>query len=197
MTIIDDIYDAVDDYGLISTAEAAEIGLQKTELNQQARRGKLVRVARGVYRVPVWPYQESSPYAIAVKAVGDGARLYGESVIALLNLAPTNPNRMWVASPKRVRKNLGKGTHIVKVSDEEPTVRYEGMDCQPIRIALACAVDSLGKERVLEAAEEAVRQGYLNEQEHQALKAGLCSKEAGSSASVFSLIGNSRPGLLL
>ena len=67
MTITDKIYEAVDDFGLITSAEAQEIGVSNAELVQQERRGKLVRVARGVYRMPVWPYQEAAPYAIAVK----------------------------------------------------------------------------------------------------------------------------------
>ena len=83
----------MDDFGLITFAQARELEVSNTELVQQARRGKLVRVARGVYRMPIWPYQEAAPYAIAVKAAGERAHLYGESVIALLGLAPTGPTR--------------------------------------------------------------------------------------------------------
>ena len=48
MAIIDKIYDAVDDFGMITSAEARE-------LVQQSRRGKLVRVARGVSACPYGP----------------------------------------------------------------------------------------------------------------------------------------------
>jgi len=75
MAIIDDIYANVDDFGLVTSAEAKEFGIPNTELVQQERRGKLVRVARGVYRMPVWPHQEAAPYAIAVKAAGEGGGL--------------------------------------------------------------------------------------------------------------------------
>ena len=57
MTKIDDIYEAVDDFGLITSAEAAELGMSRAEMVQQERLGKLVRVARGVYRMPIWPSQ--------------------------------------------------------------------------------------------------------------------------------------------
>lgn len=53
MTIIDNIYANVDDFGLISSAEAREFVVSDAELVQQERRGKLVRVTRGVYRMPV------------------------------------------------------------------------------------------------------------------------------------------------
>lgn len=80
MAKIDLIYEAVDDFGLITSAEAADLGMSRAEMVQQEKLGKLVRVARGVYRMPIWPSQPQAPYAIAVKAAGEDAFLYGESV---------------------------------------------------------------------------------------------------------------------
>ncbi|MBR3318537.1 MAG: type IV toxin-antitoxin system AbiEi family antitoxin domain-containing protein [Atopobiaceae bacterium] len=77
MAIIDDTNANVDDFGLITSSEARELSVTNAELVQQERRGKLVRVARGVYRMPVWPYQEAAPYAIAVRATGKNAYLWG------------------------------------------------------------------------------------------------------------------------
>ena len=110
MAKIDDIYEAVDDFGLITSAEAAELGMSRAEMVQQEKLGKLVRVARGVYRMPIWPSQPLAPYAIAVKAAGEGAFLCGESVVALLGLAPTDPTKMRLATPRRCRRNLGPGS---------------------------------------------------------------------------------------
>ena len=47
MAKIDDIYEGVDDFGLITSSEAAKLGMSNAELVQQAKAGKLVRVARG------------------------------------------------------------------------------------------------------------------------------------------------------
>ena len=160
MAKIDDIYEGVDDFGLITSSEAAKLGMSNAELVQQAKAGKLVRVARGVYRMPVWPSQPQAPFAIAVKAAGVGAFLYGEPVVALLQLAPTDPSKMWVATPNRVRRDLGKGVRIVR-SDAEPTW-IDGVPCQPLAAAIACAAQTMGADRALEAASEALRMGYLN-----------------------------------
>ena len=160
MAKIDDIYEGVDDFGLITSSEAAKLGMSNAELVQQAKAGKLVRVARGVYRMPVWPSQPQAPFAIAVKAAGVGAFLYGESVVALLQLAPTDPSKMWVATPNRVRRDLGKGVRIVR-SDAEPTW-IDGVPCQPLAAAIACVAQTMGADRALEAASEALRMGYLN-----------------------------------
>ena len=73
--------------------------MSNAELVQQAKAGKLVRVARGVYRMPVWPSQPQAPFAIRSEGGSVGAFLYGESVVRLLQLAPTDHPRC--GSPRR------------------------------------------------------------------------------------------------
>ena len=160
MSKIDDIYDAVDDFGLVTSAEAAVLGMSNAELVQQARMGKLVRVARGVYRMPVWPSQPAAPYAVAVRAAGEGACLYGESVVALLGLAPTDPAKVWVAVPRRTRRNLGRDVRLVHVPGIEPEW-HEGVACQPVAEAILAAEPTMGLSRALEAARDALRLGYI------------------------------------
>lgn len=174
MAKIDNIYDNVDDFGLITSAEAANLGMSAAEMVQQANKGKLVRVARGVYRMPVWPFQPQSPYAIAVKAAGDGAFLYGESVVALLGLAPTDPSKMWLASPKRCRRDLGLGTTVLQAGGTTPVV-YEGISCQPLPKALAAAAKTMGVGRVREAARAALEQGFIVQEEFRELDEKLVS----------------------
>ncbi len=172
MAKIDDIYEAVDDFGLITSAEAARLGMSNAELVQQARMGRLDRVARGVYRMPVWPFQEAAPYAIAVKSAGEGAFLYGESVVALLDLAPTDPAKVWVATPARTRRNLGEGVRIVSGKGVEPAWA-EGVAIQPVADAIVTAAATMGRERARQAASEALRQGYISEDEASRIKEGL------------------------
>jgi predicted transcriptional regulator of viral defense system len=172
MAKIDYIYDAVDDYGLITSAEAAELGMSNAELVQQACRGRLERVARGVYRMPVWPSQEHAPYAIAVKAAGEEAFLYGESVVALLGLANTDPTKMWVASPKRVRRNIGQGTRVLPARGVRPTL-IEGVACQPVADAIASAAETMGPVRAVEAARAACKEGYISFEEKHSIEREL------------------------
>ncbi len=164
MAKIDFIYDAVDDFGLITSAEAAKLGMSNAELVQQACKGKLQQIARGVYRMPVWPAQKQAPYAIVVKAAGEKAFLYGESVVALLDLVPTDPAKMWVASPKRVRRNLGQGVKVIQVKNVAP-VMLEGIACQPVVDAIAAAAKTLGPRRAFEAAQKAKQEGYISRKE--------------------------------
>lgn len=176
MAKIDRIYEAVDDYGLITAAEASDLGMAKAEIVQQANLGKLVRVARGVYRMPVWPFQAEAPYAIAVKAAGEGAFLYGESVVALLGLAPTDPAKMWIATPRRCRRDLGSGVRIVRADGTQPEW-VEGILCQPVADAIEAASRTLGAQRARRAASEALRRGLITPAEASALERGLRDDE--------------------
>ena len=169
MRIIDVIYESVDDFGLITSADARDLGVSNVELAQQARRGKLTRVARGVYQMPIWPYQPAAPYAIATKAAGRDSYLYGESVVALLELAPTDPTRIVVASPARVRRNIGNGVVIVGMRPAEETVFYEGIRCQQASNAIRAAMPRLGKDQMLMAAKRGYENGYLTRAEFDEL----------------------------
>lgn len=64
MAKIDDMYGATDDCGLVTSAEARALGVSGAEVVQYE--------ARGVYRVSVWPYRKQAPYAIPVRATGEG-----------------------------------------------------------------------------------------------------------------------------
>ena len=172
MAKIHDIYQAVDDFGLITSAEARQLGMSNAELVQQAHMGKLERVAQGVYRMPVWPFQEQAPYAIVVKAAGEGAFLYGESVVALLKLAPTNPAKMWVASPRRVRRRIGEGVRLVHAVGVQP-VYFDGVACQPLCEAIISAAATMGTARAIEAAQAAQIQGFITADEFEQLREGL------------------------
>lgn len=55
------------------------------------------------------------------------------------------PSKMWVATPNRVRRDLGKGVRIVR-SDAEPTW-IDGVPCQPLAAAIACAAQTMGADR--------------------------------------------------
>lgn len=82
MAKIDDIYEAVDDFGLITSAEAAELGMSGAEMVQQEKLGKLVHVARGVYHMPIWPSQPQASYAIAVKAAPFGGFRLARAILS-------------------------------------------------------------------------------------------------------------------
>ena len=85
MTYYDDLYEhAVDNYYLVTTDDANNLGIPPVELAKLAKRGRLQNLGRGLYRLTRYVPSEFDPYAIAVARVVGSAYLYGESVLALL-----------------------------------------------------------------------------------------------------------------
>lgn len=170
MTKFDDIYEvATDNHGLITSSEARSIGVTNNELVQYARRGTLVRMGQGVYRLARHVPSEADPYALAVALVGEGAYLCGEAVIALLGIAPTTPGRMRVATPRRVRRVLPGYVEVVPVRDGAPVTRYEGVPSQPADDAIRAEIGRMPMERLLAAAKEGRARGYITRKKYERL----------------------------
>ena len=159
------LYDLAEgNFGLVTYAQAKAMGVSIRELDRWVEKGRLEKPARGVYRVARFPTSERDPYAIATEAVGPEAYLFGESVIQLLNLVPTNPTWIYVASPKRVRKTLGKSLVVLRGKADYRPVNYEGVRCQSLADAIRCCRATVRPDRRIRAAEEGLRQGYLARQ---------------------------------
>ena len=180
MTKFDDIYEeAVDSHGLITSARAAELGVTNNELVQYARRGRLERVGHGLYRLARRVPEDNDPYALAVALAGPGAYLFGESVIAMLGLAPTNPSRLHVAVPGRIRRRLPDGL-VVERGDGMGTTAYDGISSQTAEAAIRACRGRMMPERLVQAAGAARREGYVDEVEYgrliECLQPTSCSR---------------------
>lgn len=170
MTYYEDIYEiAADNYGLITTAQANEIGATNKDLLRYVKSGRLGRLGRGVYRLTHYMPVPNDPYAESVALVGDGAYLYGESVIAMHGLAPTNPARIFVATPKRVRKGLPDGLIVKQRADAGDVTSYEGIPSQSIPAAIIACKPTMLPERLEQAAHRAADLGLITGEEEDDL----------------------------
>ena len=152
-------------FGLVTSAQARELGVSSFQLARWVKMGWLEHSARGVYRVADYPPSEYDYYAIAVEHVGAKARLYGESVLAMLNLTSTNPEKMRIGSPGRIRKRFDAGYLVRTIPEDEPMEYYEGVRCQPLVEAIRTSAESVAPSRRREAAENAFRGGYIGKRE--------------------------------
>lgn len=170
MTYYDQIYEiAADNYYLISTQDAAGAGIPPVELAKLAYRGKLENITRGLYRLTRYIPHPNDPYAIAVARVGNDAYLFGESVIAMLDLAPTNPAYICVATPNRVRKTLPTNIRLKQPAKDEQITTYERIPAQDIASAIRSAQSTMMDERLQTAARNAHTEGYLLKSEYEEL----------------------------
>ncbi len=182
MTAYQAIYDeAIGNYGLITSAQAKALGISNETLVKLASRGRLERIAYGVYRIQHYvPNSEGlDPYACAVAKVGDGAYLWGPSVLAVHHLCPTNPSRIYVATPGRYRRKASSTLVVKDRAGEAEVENYEGIRMQPVADAIVSSQHIIMLDRLLEAArlgsdrelfspqkrEQIVKELYIHDQE--------------------------------
>ena len=175
MTAYEKIYEqAADNYGYITTREAAELGVPKSEMSALAKRKRLVHKGYGVYRLATH-YQptEFDGYAEAVLLGGEGAIVWGESVLAMHDLALVNPLYTFVATTKRVRRNLPKWIKVVKVDSDADRDSFDGIPCQNIASVFIEAKGRIMFERLVQAVKEARNRGLLAVDEDARIKKEL------------------------
>ena len=155
-------------HGYFTSAAARKAGIRSCELDRWIKIGRLEKPARGVYRIASYPPSEIEPYALAVLATGSRAVIYGESVLGMLNLVPTNPSWIYVATPVRNRRNVGHGIKIVK-ANICTVENINGIPMQGVADAIRASKGAVRRDRRLRAAEEGLRQGYILEPEYRKL----------------------------
>lgn len=164
---------ALDNYGYLTTAEAVDVGVPAIELPKPAARGGLQSIAYGLYRVTDIPPTPYDQFAEAILRVGDGAFLYGESVLALLELADVNPRRINVAVSRRVRSKLPPFIELTRCPRETPLASYHGLSSQPVADAILTCRAIIEDERLQDDAKRARSEGLLTPSEWKKVRWGL------------------------
>ncbi len=163
-TSYEKIYEvAADNYGLITNEQAHEIGVSTRNLNDLSRRKRLVRLGYGVYQLSHYIPTPLDPYAQAVALAGPGAFLYGESVLALLDLTQTNPTCMYIGTPGRMRRKLGNGYRIRQFFSDAKIRPIEGIAAQEVADAILAA-RTVRTDRLKDACAEACRRGLIDKE---------------------------------
>ncbi|MFZ1412442.1 MAG: type IV toxin-antitoxin system AbiEi family antitoxin domain-containing protein [Micropruina sp.] len=166
---------ALDQYGYVTTKQAAEAGVPASELPKLAARGGLESVAYGLYRVADAPTTAIDQFAEALLRAGDGAHLHGDSVLALFGLADVNPRRVQVAVRKRTRPKLPPFIELTLVKDDVVTTRYEGLASQTVADAILECRGRIERSRLRDAVEQARKEGLVTTKEWQRLRKELRS----------------------
>jgi len=163
---------ALGSHGIVTFAQAKEMGIFPAELYRWCRKGLLMKTGRGVFRMTAYPSQGLvSDMAALLAMFGDDAYLCGESVLALYGLCPTRSYVATVAVPRRIRKTrIPCGVSVVRGRTGYRPVYHDGIACQRPQDAIRSCVGVLEKSRLCEAVEEAENKGYLMPSESKELK---------------------------
>lgn len=91
---------AAEQHGYITTRDAHDLGIDPTQLRLMAARGRLERIGRGAYRVPLLPRRRNDELAEAVAwSLGRGV-ISDESALVLYELSDVNPSRIHLTVPR-------------------------------------------------------------------------------------------------
>jgi predicted transcriptional regulator of viral defense system len=164
---------ALDQYGYVTTKQAAEAGVPSVELPKLAARGGLKNVAYGLYRVPDAPASAFDQFAEALLRAGERSYLHGESVLALFGLADVNPRRIRVAVRRRTRPKLPPFIELTLVKNDVETTQYEGLESQRVTDAILECRGRIERGRLMEAAEEARKEGLMTTREWRQVRKEL------------------------
>ena len=170
MTAYEKIYEvAADNFGFITTREAASLGIPKSEMSALAKRKRLVRHGYGVYRL-VTHYQptEYDSFAEAVLLAGEGAAVWGESVLAMHDLALVNPPVIEVATDRRVRRKLPNWIKLSRRTSSDIDY-YQGIPCQRLADAIRLCKGAVMADRLADGVRKAEANGELRLGEAEAL----------------------------
>ncbi len=169
MTHFEEIYEiAADNYGLITAAEAKEIGVTGAELFRWANSGRLVKKGSGVYRIAHYIPTENDKFAEAVALAGPESFLFGETVLAKEGLALVNPSVLTIGSPRRIRRRLPVWIETIQVNDV-PTTCYDGIPSQTLAAAILTCKTRIMRSRLLDAIEQGWKRGLITREEYQML----------------------------
>lgn len=157
---------AIDRYGLITASEAKEMGVAGAELKRWCDMGRLTRLGQGVYKLVHYVPTSFDSYAEATTLVGEGAFLYGQSVLSMHNLALVDPAVTIVASAKRVRKTLPDWIKVVHVPKTVKSTFVEGIPSQSIADAIIQCKGSVMSERLIDGAKKALGMGLVTSAEY-------------------------------
>ena len=161
---------AISNYGLITSAQATEVGVRLKDLLEWVKIGRLEKCWRGVYRLVHYLPTEYDRYAEALATVGNDAMIWGESVLAMHNLAMVNPEKIEVATTRRVRRELPTWITLIRLQDEPLQDFFNGIRCQPLAEVFRHCKGKVMTHRLAEAVREAEQRGLLGFTEAETLK---------------------------
>lgn len=168
---------AVEQHGYVTTRDARELGIDPTQLRILAARGRLERVARGVYRVPVLPRTEHDELAEAVAwRLGRGVVSHA-SALVLHGLSDVNPSRIHLTVPRDNHPRAAGGElyrlHRRVLASSDVTEKDDLPVTTVARTLRDCLAIGTDPEQLRHALDQAVDEGLVRPRERDGLRAEI------------------------
>jgi len=165
--------------GLLTSKQARNAGILDSVLVRLARRGRLERMTRGVYRIVHYPQVRNSQYreAILWAESSQGPKettLSHETALAVYGISDANPSQVHITVPKSARLRRKRPTWIAIHRDNlmaTDLALHEGLRVTSVARTVADVLYSSGRtEFVRQAIKDAKRAGLIAASEAARLK---------------------------
>lgn len=160
---------AVDQYGYVTATDARQLGAAVVELGKLSARGKLTRVAYGLYRFPEWPAGPRDHLMEAVLWTRDpDAALSHDTALDVYELSDINPGRIHVTVPhkaKPLRRRQAPTAYVIHYQDLGPTQRGYWEQIPTVTVPTAidqCIAAGVRPDLIRQAITEARAQGLID-----------------------------------
>ncbi len=172
VTLRDELWDvAVDQYGYVTALDAHQLGAAVVELGKLAARGKLTRVAYGLYRFPEWPAGSRDHLMEAVLWTRDPeAALSHDTALDVYELSDINPGRIHVTVPRRskpLRRRQTPAAYTLHYEDLAPSQRGYWEQIPTVTVPTAidqCISSGVRPDLIRQAITQAREQGLIDPQ---------------------------------
>ena len=171
--------------GLVTATQARALGITDSVLARLAQRGKLERVARGVYRIPYFPADPLSHYREAVfwARASHGPEqiaLSHETALAVYGISDVNPARIHLTVPMHARLRREKPKWIVIHRGDLPAsdvTTHEGLPVTTVAKSVMDVMETTGRLGLArQAVKDARKEGYITSAELQQLTRQLSQR---------------------
>jgi len=157
--------------GLVTASQARALGIADSVLARLTQRGKLERVARGVYRIPYFPADRLSQYREAVLWARashgpEQVALSHETALGVYGISDVNPSRVHLTVPKDARLRRRRPKWIVIHRDHLPlsdVTTHEGLPVTTVAKSVLDVMDATGRLGLArQAMKDARKEGYIS-----------------------------------
>ena len=156
---------AEDQAGYFSLSQARDIGLSRSQIYREIRRGKFERAAWGVYRFVQYPASRFEGIHIAVLSTGKKAVVGFETALYIYDLSDIIPDEIHLILPANSsRRRTGIRVHTMKLETADVT-QYEGLPITTVARTISdAAFARVGEEQIKLAILQSLRRGMTTKQ---------------------------------
>jgi very-short-patch-repair endonuclease len=158
-------------WGVVARQQLLDAGLSATVVRDRVRRGRLLRLHRGVYAVGHARLRREGHWLAAVLAAGPGAALSHRDAAGLHGLRPADHARVDVTTLRQPRAIRGVAIHRTIVLNADDITEVSGIPVTTVARTLVDLAGLVPKDHLSRAIKEAERRNVLDVTQVEAVMA--------------------------